>query len=56
MDIDMKVENGLMGTETVTNLDSTTPPAGDQRAAAAPKVDVEVNGTPIQVPENGTVK
>ncbi len=56
MDIDMKVENGLMGTETVTNLDSTTPPAGDQRAAAAPKVNVEVNGAPIEVPQNGTVQ
>ena len=56
MDIDMKVENGLMGTETVTNLDSTTPSTGNQQAEAAPKVDVEVNGTPIQVPENGTVK
>ncbi len=56
MDIDMKVENGLMGTETVTNLDSTTPPAGDQQAAAAPKVNVEVNGTPIEVPQNGTVQ
>ena len=56
MDINMKVENGLMGTETVTNLDSTTPPTGDQQAAAALRVTVEVNGTPIEVPQNGTVQ
>ena len=56
MDIDMKVENGLMETESVTSPGSSPSSESTQQTEATPKVNVEVNGTPVQVPENGTVK
>ena len=59
MNFEVKVDNGLIEPESATNfMESNTSSSSSQQgnSSASPNVDVTVNGTPIEVPQNGTVQ
>lgn len=53
MNIEMKVESGLANPEDVPGI--TEPDNTTQQGAANQNVQVQVDGVPVTVPENGSV-
>ncbi|MES2630683.1 MAG: hypothetical protein V4611_01880 [Patescibacteria group bacterium] len=57
MRVDVKVDNGLAEPQSVTSATESdnVAPSSNQQEETSPNVEVRVDGTPINVPESGSV-